>query len=97
MLTAVGFTPRQLRATILWQAAVGAGVALAVGVPVGIVAGRWLWQAYAADIGVATRPDVPAVAIVVAVVASLAASMLASLIPAARAERSGTAAALRSG
>ena len=51
VLKALGFTSRQLRTTILVQAAVLAGVALAVGVVSGIALGRVGWAALSETIG----------------------------------------------
>src|ERR1700683_1176829 len=42
-----GFTQRQLAAAVAWQASVVAVIGIVVGVPVGIIAGRWLWILFA--------------------------------------------------
>jgi ABC-type antimicrobial peptide transport system permease subunit len=41
VLRALGFTPRQARATVGWMAVTFAALALAAGVPLGIAAGGW--------------------------------------------------------
>ena len=92
VLSAVGFTPRQLRATILWQAAVGIVGAVVIAVPVGVVAGRWLWRAYATDIGVLPEPATPVTAIAMVVAATVLAALVAAQVPATRARRAGTVA-----
>ena len=96
LLKTLGFVPRQISATIAWQATTTVVVALAIGVPVGIAAGRWVWSAVANGIGVIAEPIVPW-----AVVAALAAAalLLANVVaawPALRAGRIAPAAILRS-
>src|SRR5262249_29961565 len=44
VLQTLGFLRRQLRAMVFWQATALAGIAVAVGVPLGIVLGRWVWH-----------------------------------------------------
>jgi predicted lysophospholipase L1 biosynthesis ABC-type transport system permease subunit len=48
VLKALGFVQGQVAATIVWQATTFAVVALAVGVPLGVAAGRWAWELTAA-------------------------------------------------
>ena len=47
LLKTLGFTARQLAATIAWQASVIAVIAVVIGLPVGIAAGRQLWTLFA--------------------------------------------------
>ena len=47
MLKTLGFTRRQLAATVASQASVAAMTGIVVGVPVGIAVGRWLWDTFA--------------------------------------------------
>ena len=42
VLKALGFTQRQLAASVAWQSSVAALVGVVVGVPVGIALGRWM-------------------------------------------------------
>ena len=56
-LKALGFTRRQLLSTVCWQSSVAVGVGVVVGVPLGIVLGRWLWTLFAREIYVV--PDRP--------------------------------------
>jgi hypothetical protein len=44
VLRSLGFTPRQVRACLAWQATTLAVIGLAVGVPVGIALGRSVWR-----------------------------------------------------
>ena len=43
VLKTIGFTRRQLAATVAWQATVAAIIGIAAGVPLGIALGRLLW------------------------------------------------------
>ncbi|CAN5789007.1 hypothetical protein BH10ACT1_BH10ACT1_16640 [soil metagenome] len=62
----VGFTPGQLRWTLVSQGLIISLVALAVGGPVGVVVGRALWQAFAVRLGVVPGADVPLVVLAAA-------------------------------
>ena len=59
ILKVLGFRRRQVSAAIAWQATVVAAIAIVVGVPLGIVAGRWGWQAFAQQLGVPDQPVTP--------------------------------------
>lgn len=59
VLGALGLTTRQRRRVVSWHAATVGAVGVAAGIPLGIAAGRWVWAAVAADVGVATDAAVP--------------------------------------
>jgi FtsX-like permease family len=59
VLKAIGFTRRQLAATVAWQATMAAIVGSAVGIPLGVALGRWLWTAFARQIYAVPEPAVP--------------------------------------
>jgi putative ABC transport system permease protein len=59
ILRALGLSRRQTAHTVAWQAVVYASVAVAVGTPLGIVAGRTAWRAYALGIDVVPAPVTP--------------------------------------
>ncbi len=94
MLKTLGFTARQLAATIAWQASVIAVVAAAIGVPVGIAAGRQLWTLFARNINAVPERTVPASVILVAVGVLVLANLVAA-IPARVAARTPAALVLR--
>jgi hypothetical protein len=80
LLKALGFTRRQLSATVAWQATSTTIVGLLAGVPLGVVLGRLLWVQFAGQLDVLAEPSVPLTAIiVVAAAALLAANVLAAL------------------
>jgi predicted lysophospholipase L1 biosynthesis ABC-type transport system permease subunit len=59
VLKTLGFSRKQLRATVAWATTL-AGVALGLGIPLGVIAGRWTWWAFAQGIAVVPAPIVPA-------------------------------------
>ena len=79
LLKTLGFTRRQLAATVAWQASVAVGIGTVVGIPIGIVAGRSLWDVFAHQIDAVADPFVPALTIMVI---GLAAVVLANLVAA---------------
>jgi hypothetical protein len=95
ILKTVGFTRGQVRSAVLWQGAVAVVVALAVGVPLGVVGGRWLWSRFASDIGVDPGASVPllllggavAAVAVVGIASALAPGVIAGATPPAEAMR----------
>jgi putative ABC transport system permease protein len=95
LLKALGFTRRQISATIAWQATSTIAVGLLVGVPVGIVVGRLTWQLFARQLDVVAEPAVPLVAIMVIVVAAVVAANALAALPARSARAVPAALALR--
>jgi hypothetical protein len=67
VLKALGLTMRQVQAVVAWNATALAAAALLIGVPLGIVAGRWAWAVFADAAGVAASAtiDVPLVLLVI--------------------------------
>jgi hypothetical protein len=95
MLRTLGFTGRQLRASVAWQSSVAVVIGLVVGVPLGIVAGRFVWDLFAANIYVVPSPTVPALAIVAIALGSLVLGNLVAAIPGGIAARTPAALLLR--
>jgi ABC-type lipoprotein release transport system permease subunit len=79
LLKTLGFTRRQLAASVAWPASVAASIGVVVGVPIGIALGRWLWTLFARAIYAVPQPSVPVVQ--VALVA-LGARVLANVVAA---------------
>jgi ABC-type antimicrobial peptide transport system permease subunit len=67
VLKTLGLTRRQVQAVVAWNATALAVAALLIGVPLGIVAGRWAWALFADAAGVAASAtiDVPLVLLVI--------------------------------
>ncbi len=95
ILKSVGFVRRQLRGAVAWQASILAGVAVLVGIPLGIAAGRWLWTSYAESIGVIPVASVAWLPIVLAVPIAFALANLIAIWPARAAARTPAAEVLR--
>ena len=95
VLKTIGFTRRQLAATVAWQATVAAIVGSVVGIPLGIALGRWLWTAFARQIYAVPQPAVPVVALIVLPLCTLALVNLAAALPGRSAARTPAALALR--
>jgi hypothetical protein len=81
MLRTLGFTGRQLRASVAWQSSVAVVIGLVVGVPLGIVVGRILWDLFATNIYVVPNPTVPALAIVAIALGALVLGNLVAALP----------------
>ena len=96
VLKTLGFTRGQVAATICWQATTFAVVALAIGVPLGVAAGRWAWQLTADTLGVHSGPMVPLAAMAAAAVGAVLAANLVAALPGRAASRLPPATALRS-
>ena len=95
LLRTLGFVQRQLGAVIAWQASVSALVGLVVGIPLGIIAGRVLWNLFATEIVAVPHATVPALQLVLVAVAAIALANLVSLVPARLAARTRTGQLLR--
>jgi ABC-type lipoprotein release transport system permease subunit len=80
VLKALGFSRRQVRATVAWQATTVAVVALAVGLPLGAVGGRWAWSLLASALGVPAEPLLP-LALLLVVPAVVLVANLAAAVP----------------
>jgi len=96
LLKTLGFTRRQVSGTVAWHASTVAAIAIAVGVPVGIVGGRWAWTALANDLGTVVRPVVPLALLVVGVPLLLLLANAVAFVPGRVAARLRPSVALRS-
>jgi hypothetical protein len=95
LLKTFGFTHRQLAAAVAWQASVVAVIGVLVGVPAGIIVGRWLWILFADAIDAVPYPTVSVVDVVVVALGTLVLAILAALVPSRMAARTPTALVLR--
>ncbi len=95
MLRTLGFSRRQLRSAIFWQASVAGVSGVVVGVPLGIVLGRWLWTLFARYIDAVPEPTVPVVTVIVISVCTLILVSVVAMIPGRSAARVSTAQVLR--
>jgi hypothetical protein len=95
VLKTLGFTRRQLGATVAWQSSVSVVIGVVVGVPLGIIAGRLLWNIFATGINAVPAPTVPVWSIVIISVGALVLANLVAAIPGRMAARTSTAIVLR--
>jgi len=95
ILRALGLLRRQLITVTAWQVTTLTGLALLVGLPVGVAAGHWAWGLFAADVGLSPHAVTPVPQLLLmAPVAILAANAIA-LRPGRLSARLSPAVALR--
>ena len=96
LLKALGFTHRQLAAAVAWQSTIAVGIGILVGVPLGIVAGRSLWDLFAHELHVVPQPSVPALTILFVAVGALVLANVVAALPGRKAAHTPTALVLQS-
>jgi ABC-type antimicrobial peptide transport system permease subunit len=84
----------QVLRLVTWQAGAFGCVALLVGLPLGVLAGREAWAAFAGAAGIAPVPDIPVALILLTVPVTLLLAVLIALWPGWRAARLRPAAVL---
>jgi putative ABC transport system permease protein len=95
VLQALGLIRVQLRGIVVWQTLTLLLVAVVVGLPLGIVAGRWTWTGFATSLGVVPITVVPLISLVVGLVVLVAAGVLLTALPRFYSKGASTASALR--
>jgi ABC-type antimicrobial peptide transport system permease subunit len=95
LLKTLGFTRRQVLGTVAWEASAFAAVALLIGLPLGVIAGRWAWSVFASAAGVSTAATVPLATVLLAIPATLLAANLIAAAPGWEAARLRPALVLR--
>ena len=95
LLKTLGFTRRQLAATIAWQSTVIAVGGVVIGVPVGVAVGRWLWIVFARSLSTVPDPVIPAASVALAALAALILANLVAALPGRAAARTPAALLLR--
>jgi putative ABC transport system permease protein len=96
VLRTLGMRRAQVWATVGWHTATLVVIALLVGIPAGLLAGRATWSAFATRLGVLSEPITPIGPVVLAVAGGLVVGLLAAIGPAWVASRSNLAEALHS-
>jgi ABC-type lipoprotein release transport system permease subunit len=96
VLRSLGFTRRQVRSAVRWQAGTLTAAALLLGIPVGIGCGRLAWRAFAGQLGILPVADVPLAALAVLVPAALALAVAVAAVPGESAARTRPTEILRS-
>jgi predicted lysophospholipase L1 biosynthesis ABC-type transport system permease subunit len=95
ILESIGLVRRQRSIIIAASTTAFAGATAIIGVPVGIVAGRWAWTETAQVLGVPAEPTTDGVAIALVVIGLFVVANLIALLPASMARRTRAADALR--
>jgi hypothetical protein len=94
VLKTLGFVRAQIWRAVIWQSTTMAGIAMVVGVPLGVVSGRVLWDVFASQLG--TRPEaVTPLTVLVVVPAAMVVATLVAAPPALLAARTRPAQVLR--
>ena len=96
VLRSLGFTRRQVRGAVSWQASTLTGAALCLGIPAGVLAGRVAWRVFAAQLGILPAVVVPLVTLATLVPAALAVAVAIAAVPGESAARARPAQILRS-
>jgi len=95
LLKTFGFTRGQLAATVAWQSSVAVGLGAVVGVPLGIVLGRFLWDLFAHEIDAVPLPTVPGLTVALIAVGGLVIANVVAAVPGRLAANTATAPLLR--
>jgi ABC-type antimicrobial peptide transport system permease subunit len=95
VLKSLGLRPSQVLGTVLWQASALAAAALLVGLPLGVLAGRWAWVLFAQSAGVATEADIPVALVLAAIPVTLLLAIVIAAGPGWAAARISPARVLR--
>jgi putative ABC transport system permease protein len=96
VLKTLGFRRGQISSSVAWQASVLATIAGVIGLPLGIIAGRWAWTVFAQQLGVPPSPVVPVGLILLAIPVGLLVANLIAWLPGRIAARTPAAVVLRS-
>jgi hypothetical protein len=96
VLKTMGFVRPQVAATVAWQASTLAVVALLVGLPLGVAAGRWAWILVNQGVGSLADPLIPATPLLLAAPVVVLVANLMAAVPARSAAATRPAVVLRS-
>jgi putative ABC transport system permease protein len=95
ILKTIGFSRGQVGATVAWQATTLVAIALGVGIPVGIAAGRWAWRSFADGIAVIPAPVIDPLWVLLAVPVTILLANAIAVLPGRSAARTRPAIVLR--
>jgi ABC-type antimicrobial peptide transport system permease subunit len=95
LLKTLGFARSQVLGVVAWEASAFAVVALLVGLPLGILAGRWAWDYFANAAGAPAGATVPLTAVLLAIPVTVLVANLIAAWPGWTAARLRPAAVLR--
>jgi len=95
VLKTLGFGRGQVSETVAWQATTFGAIALILGIPIGLAAGRWAWSAYANQLGLVPDSTLPGAQVLLLVPLTLLVANLMAIVPGWLAGRIRPAQALR--
>jgi len=95
ILKTLGFTQGEVGRTVAWQATTLAVITLAVGLPLGVAAGRTAWDLFAGRLGVIPDASIPVALLALVVPGAIGLANLVSIGPALTAMRTRPASVLR--
>jgi len=95
LLKTLGFARSQVLGVVAWEASAFAVVALLIGLPLGVLAGRWAWAYFAGAAGAPAGASVPLTAVLLAVPVTIALANVIAAWPGWTAARLRPAAVLR--
>jgi ABC-type antimicrobial peptide transport system permease subunit len=87
ILRALGFTRSDTRVAVAWQATLLAAVGVVIGVPAGLLVGRWAWRQFADAFPVVYVPPLAVVAMLLVTPIAVAMANALAVGPARRAAR----------
>ncbi len=96
VLKTLGFTRRQLAATVAWQSTVAVGVGVVVGLPLGALLGRALWDRFAVQLHVVPLATIPGSAIALVALGAVVLANVVAAFPGYQAASTKTAVLLHS-
>lgn len=96
VLKTVGLLRSQLLRVVSWQATALAAAALLIGLPLGLLAGRWAWLLFADSAGVGSQADIPVSLVLLVIPVTLIMAVLLAAVPGWTAARIRPALILRS-
>jgi predicted lysophospholipase L1 biosynthesis ABC-type transport system permease subunit len=95
VLKILGFDRGQVRATVAWHATILGVMGLVLGLPIGVIVGRFVWQLVADGLGTSIDVTVPALWLVLAVPTTILLVNLIAFFPARSAANTRPAVSLR--
>ena len=95
VLRTMGLVRRQVWLSVFWQTATLVAIALAVGIPLGALLGRFAWNVFAEDLGAIPEAQVAWLAFLLAIPAALLLASIVAAVPAWLAGRMRPSVALR--
>lgn len=95
VLKTLGLVRRQVAGVVAWQSGTIVALGLAVGIPAGAAAGRWLWRTLADQLGISPEPRVPIAALLLAIPLTFALGQAVAALPGRAAARTRPAVILR--